>query len=184
MLLTLPPELISHIQLPISATGRLRCASKRFKTLGITRTALLDLFSETPNVGEMSTEALEAAAKRFFDTKTSVPDTSVERTIMHIGFLRHSLRAKNIPLWPSVSIEDLVTLYDAEFGIPPRDDELVISLLRARSTLLHTKRGRNAILTLVAYWAACTDNHPEFFRSIAECIKSRRIVNKDGNVVV
>lgn len=187
MLLLLSPDIIDLIPLSLSSAGRLRCVCKRLNrgTLN-TRAALLDVFCETQDVGDISTEALEAAAKGFFGDMRPVIDTSIERSILHTGFMRHVLRSRNAPFWPIVGVDDLQVIYDLEFLHPvlsPPQENFVIDNLRTRSPLIHTKRGREAIIALIALWSACTDEHPDFFRAIVECVRNRRVV-KDGVVVV
>ena len=188
MLLLLSPDIVDLLPLTLSSAGRLRCVCKRLNRSTLnTRAALLDLFCETPDVGNMSTEELQAAAKGFFNN-TPILDTSIERNILHTGFMRHVLRTRNAPFWPIIGVDDLQVLYDIEFhhpatDHPPPQENFVLNLLRTRSTLIHTKRGRDAIVALIALWSACSDHHVDFFRAIIECLKNRRVV-RDGVVTV
>ena len=186
LIFILPIDLIATIPLTLPSSGRLRCACARFRHLTFnTRAALLEIFNETPDVDNMSTEALEAAAKRFFSDSSPIMDTSLERTILHTGLMRHSLRTNNVPLWPAVGIDDLEVLYNVEFEgqPPPPKENFVLHMLRARSPLIHTKRGRDAILTLVEAWSASTDAHPDFFRAIAERVRNRRVIVGESGLV-
>ena len=180
-------DLIELIPLPLSSAGRLRCVCKRLNSRALnTRAALLLLFAETPNVTAMSTEALEAAAKRFFADTAPIMDTTVERSILHTGYMKHVIRDSNpMPLWTIVGVDDMQVLYDVEFHPqPPPKEEFILHLFRTRSQLIQTKRGRDAILKLVALWSTCTDSHPDFFRAITERIKNRRIIGGDGAVTI
>ena len=187
MLLQLLPDLVDAIPLSLSSAGRLRCVCKRLNRSTLdTRAALLELFSETPGIDSMSTEALEAAAKRFFADTPPIRDTTIEQSILHIGYMKQVIQAREpTPLWAIVGVDDMQVLYDVEFRPqPPPNEEFILHLFRTRSLLIQTKRGRDAILMRIALWSTSTNDHPNFFFAIAERIRNRRIIADDGSVTI
>ena len=168
MLSDLPPLLI---QLPISSCGLLRRTSSVFRCRNDTmHTALESLFT---NGEGKSTDALEAAAKRFYTRHmVAAIDTTPEHGILQTALISHALRVR------CMMDEGHYCVFEA---------------LRAKSALLWHRQGRDALLHLINRWlgtaALMASVDPEayeikrtFFARVQLCLRTRRVLLDNGHV--